>query len=859
MKNIQRVEILEKIYKNEVNSSKGITLIALVITILLLIIFAGISVFVLFGENGIIKRGATAREEHKIAELSEKLELVKGNAITEKEKGIITVNEYLEQVQKPNEVNFSIDEIEIIDERNAYITIADGYTFLIEHREDESLIITYMGKNKALKPRIVKVKISDTVNSITAKVKAQRAEKYKFYIKEKIDGQYEFKQENKSGEYTYSNLTSNKAYYLKTEVINQNGQVEREIIRKIGEMPVLNQGELVSTTTPIGWTNASKTTKIEIKTDKDLTGIKLQYAKLPENATTIDYQTADWQDYTNSGIVSEANETIAIRLWNGINETSRMAIKVEKIDKEKPIITETTADTNTITIKAKDEASGIIGYAVTENATKPTSFTSCTNLKNLNVSVGGKIQSKEYYVWVKDEAGNISEYKQIKTATIITAVGNITFSNVSWSGGKASTAISTTSNYMIKYQKNSVSGSWTTISNGETISGLVHGDKIYAKLEDRTGQSSGDYATFEVKDTIAPTATLTKGNVTTDSITVVASVADNESGISGTYKFYIKETGKADSSYVEKQNTSSSTCIATGLNQNTSYTIKVEIKDIAGNVGSKTIEIKTLATYTVTLNRDEGVTSVSGAGTYSPGAKVTISAIVSSDYSWQKWTGEAEVTTQSYTFTMPEKNITFTANTISKYKKYSLKYKSYDWVCPDGDGKRGTMTMQYVNISAENSKYLTSVETLGTEEGSIMASGLVSETYTDVQNVGKSLTATKAGITEHLTNTMTENVTMNFSFPRETAECSAEFSIYGTYEETGGSTQTWSYWHGNSGGGCNVFTINKEQLKNISKIYVDNKEKTFSEDTDFTIYEASVADKRKGLHTYSHTIKIIFK
>lgn len=47
MKNIQRVEILEKIYKNEVNSSKGITLIALVITILLLIIFAGISVFVL--------------------------------------------------------------------------------------------------------------------------------------------------------------------------------------------------------------------------------------------------------------------------------------------------------------------------------------------------------------------------------------------------------------------------------------------------------------------------------------------------------------------------------------------------------------------------------------------------------------------------------------------------------------------------------------------------------------------------------------------------------------------------------------------------------------------------------------------
>ena len=52
---------------------------------------------------------------------------------------------------------------------------------------------------------------------------------------------------------------------------------------------------------------------------------------------------------------------------------------------------------------------------------------------------------------------------------------------------------------------------------------------------------------------------------------------------------------------------------------------------------------------------------------------------------------------------------------------------------------------------------------------------------------------------------------------------------------------------------------NYSGFQNISKIYIDNTEKTFSEDTDFTIYEASVADKRKGLHTYSHTIKIIFK
>ena len=55
---------------------KGITLIALVITIIVLLILAGISIASLTGENGILKQAETAQEETKKAQYQEILELI---------------------------------------------------------------------------------------------------------------------------------------------------------------------------------------------------------------------------------------------------------------------------------------------------------------------------------------------------------------------------------------------------------------------------------------------------------------------------------------------------------------------------------------------------------------------------------------------------------------------------------------------------------------------------------------------------------------------------------------------------------------------------------------------------------------
>mgnify|MGYP004584901533 CR=1 len=49
------------------NKSRGITLIALVVTIIILLILAGISISMLTGQNGILNRAVEAKEKTQVA------------------------------------------------------------------------------------------------------------------------------------------------------------------------------------------------------------------------------------------------------------------------------------------------------------------------------------------------------------------------------------------------------------------------------------------------------------------------------------------------------------------------------------------------------------------------------------------------------------------------------------------------------------------------------------------------------------------------------------------------------------------------------------------------------------------------
>ena len=73
--------------KIQTRKNKGITLIALVITIIVLLILAGVTIATLTGENGILTRATDAREETRYATIKEEKDLWELNKLADEQTG----------------------------------------------------------------------------------------------------------------------------------------------------------------------------------------------------------------------------------------------------------------------------------------------------------------------------------------------------------------------------------------------------------------------------------------------------------------------------------------------------------------------------------------------------------------------------------------------------------------------------------------------------------------------------------------------------------------------------------------------------------------------------------------------------
>ena len=65
----------KKLIKKGKNNNKGITLIALVITIIVLLILAGVSIATLTGDNGLLNKAGEAKEQTEVAEVKDRAQL----------------------------------------------------------------------------------------------------------------------------------------------------------------------------------------------------------------------------------------------------------------------------------------------------------------------------------------------------------------------------------------------------------------------------------------------------------------------------------------------------------------------------------------------------------------------------------------------------------------------------------------------------------------------------------------------------------------------------------------------------------------------------------------------------------------
>ena len=118
--------------KNSFKSKKGITLIALVVTIVVLLILAAISISMLGGENGIITQAIEAKEETDIAEEKEKVQLAATAAKGKTNWGEITEENLKDELDKNiGEGKYKLEgnilfTITYIDSNRSYIVDKNG-------------------------------------------------------------------------------------------------------------------------------------------------------------------------------------------------------------------------------------------------------------------------------------------------------------------------------------------------------------------------------------------------------------------------------------------------------------------------------------------------------------------------------------------------------------------------------------------------------------------------------------------------------------------------------------------------------------------------------------------------------------
>ena len=589
----------------ERRKANGITIVALAITIVVLLILAGITISIVFSQDGVIKKAQEAKEQTEVAQIREQLELAKATEFIEGN-GKIDPDSYFQRLEDEGIIGDKDTDVVETGDGVYEVTTDPGYIFevTVEPSKDnpENIDIEYVGKTDG--PRIRDINVTKGENSVTVEVETVNAEGATYTYSYKKDGDADWTDASTSDQntYTFEGL-ENTEYSIKVKVEKDGKSAEKEISVSLRGIPggdtALEDGSIT-----IGeptWSEGKASITVNTNTQ-----YQIEYQI---NGTTD----GSWTNIGTSGIIPNLNvgDKVNIRLTNGTNHGEYVTKTIE--DKAAPTVNVTssgnTSNSIAVNVQATDNESGMANsltytYYIKQSGQDDSSYASpngATDIAANTYTFTDLTQGTSYDVKVEvksDIAGNAGTGTLLNQTTgsipggeTGVVEGAITFGSTTWRDNKASITISTNTSYNIEYQVNGIDeGSWKA---GSTVTDLSYGDTVYARLTD--GTNAGDYASVSVEDKLPPTVTVTPGTITTNSIAVSAQATDSESGMASslTYTYYIKQSSQDDSSYASP---SGATDIAedaytfTGLQQGTSYDIKVEVKsDMAGNTGTGTL------------------------------------------------------------------------------------------------------------------------------------------------------------------------------------------------------------------------------------------------------------------------------
>ncbi len=561
--------------------NKGITIVALIVTIIVLLILAGITLATLSGENGILTKAKTAKEEYKKAQYEEAINFAKLQAHTEQGKYKIDAEVFLNRVKEILQKNELFKDAPKENENSEAWKIenkVDGddnkWKLTIITVEDWDYYVTeentkYIGIEEEIKTVIdkdIKFTYDDTwtqgpILVTIQKVRPEEHEEYKIeYSYDKITWQdYTTPLPIYKNQFVYARLTD--------KGVNVTKPIAQEEITKIDKLKPdefsIDKEKVIATTDSI--TIIGETTDAQATKDYGQSGIATYQFSINGQ---------DW--------VSNKNSLQTSYTFGGLTQNTTYKIKMKAIDQagneteteEIEITTERVPELN-----EKDEGSKRANVTFSHdpvgwtNGNVTVTIDTTEEGYTLQYNVGDRNREEDWknydspvvmtengsiYARLKDNANNKGEAVEHKIATIerekptikiqtnttaISQTKQITITAED-TGGSELLDANSYQYYVSTSNKGLAGGSWQKYTNGTAFtigSGITGTRYIWVRqVADNAGNKSeannGSYhvsSAYEF-DNMAPTCTIT---------TSVASSTTNASSITYTFTFSEEVTG----------------------------------------------------------------------------------------------------------------------------------------------------------------------------------------------------------------------------------------------------------------------------------------------------------------------------
>jgi len=211
--------------------NQGVTLIALVVSIVVLLILAGITMNYVMGGNSIFKQALEAKEKTEIAKLRERIEIIQIDWWKDKKLDpTVTLDDFWERLIADNIIK-NKEYIEGPEEKEGndiyLLDTTEGYLVEVIVTPDGNIIIGEIEKGGTLPPKVQSIQVMNkTSNSIEVKVVTSRLEegKLSYYYKKENETEYhELKDKVKVTDLTanYTGLKQDQIYNIKVVVENK--------------------------------------------------------------------------------------------------------------------------------------------------------------------------------------------------------------------------------------------------------------------------------------------------------------------------------------------------------------------------------------------------------------------------------------------------------------------------------------------------------------------------------------------------------------------------------------------------------------------------------------------------------------